>query len=211
MVQLSGLHAKTYVFERGKEADVWTGSANCTDAAFHHNVEFMVRLTGQTEVAGKQYSPTRAPSSPSGAFSTKARSAAELISAAARSRSVRNAAGAKSPPGASLRSRTTRSFRRRASTPSLHVWKGVIVDGVARLPVIGSRGWLGRATAKQPDQRTDQRAHPIRRDLRLRLVVDSPRTCGSSGGSITCSLSSPRWAEGASAIRPQQLRRPESD
>jgi hypothetical protein len=52
MVQLSGLHAKTYVFERGKETDVWTGSANCTDAAFRNNVEFMVRLTGQTEVAG---------------------------------------------------------------------------------------------------------------------------------------------------------------
>ena len=51
-VQLSGLHAKTYVIERGQTADVWTGSANCTEGGFHANVEFLVRLTGLKDRCG---------------------------------------------------------------------------------------------------------------------------------------------------------------
>jgi hypothetical protein len=52
VVELSGLHAKTYVFEKGGEAHVWTGSANCTDAAFYQNVEFLVHLTGPKDRYG---------------------------------------------------------------------------------------------------------------------------------------------------------------
>jgi hypothetical protein len=51
-VQMCGLHAKTYVIEDGSNAHVWTGSANGTDAAFHQNVEFMVRLTGPKDRFG---------------------------------------------------------------------------------------------------------------------------------------------------------------
>ncbi|MBA3231794.1 MAG: hypothetical protein H0T05_03150 [Acidobacteria bacterium] len=46
LVQLVGLHAKTYVFERDGQTEVWTGSANATDAAFSRNVEFLTQLTG---------------------------------------------------------------------------------------------------------------------------------------------------------------------
>ncbi len=41
-----GLHAKLYLLERGRHATLWTGSANATDAAYRHNVEFLVGLFG---------------------------------------------------------------------------------------------------------------------------------------------------------------------
>jgi hypothetical protein len=43
---LSGLHAKLYVLDQGKQAHVWTGSANATRAAFGRNVELLVELVG---------------------------------------------------------------------------------------------------------------------------------------------------------------------
>src|SRR5690606_38336609 len=49
---LSGLHAKLYLIEQGYDAQLWTGSANATRAAFHHNVEFMVCLTGYKRDVG---------------------------------------------------------------------------------------------------------------------------------------------------------------
>ena len=45
-IELSDLHAKLYVSERGWDAHLWTGSANATAAAFEENVEFLVELTG---------------------------------------------------------------------------------------------------------------------------------------------------------------------
>ncbi len=50
--QLSGLHAKFYVADRGWYASVWTGSANATNAAFNRNVEFMVELAGKKSQCG---------------------------------------------------------------------------------------------------------------------------------------------------------------
>ena len=44
--ELTGLHAKLYVADRGWKTHIWTGSANATDAAFKHNVEFLVELRG---------------------------------------------------------------------------------------------------------------------------------------------------------------------
>jgi hypothetical protein len=44
---LSGLHAKLYVADAGHRARIWTGSANATEAAFQHNVEFLVELVGR--------------------------------------------------------------------------------------------------------------------------------------------------------------------
>lgn len=41
-----GLHAKTFVQDRGSTSTVWMGSANLTDAAFTANYELMVELTG---------------------------------------------------------------------------------------------------------------------------------------------------------------------
>lgn len=49
---LSGLHTKLYVIEQGWYAQLWTGSANATQAAFHHNVEFMVQMTGKKSHVG---------------------------------------------------------------------------------------------------------------------------------------------------------------
>jgi hypothetical protein len=43
---LQGLHAKLYVADAGWKASIWTGSANATDAAFGHNVEFLVEIQG---------------------------------------------------------------------------------------------------------------------------------------------------------------------
>ncbi|MDP8929245.1 MAG: phospholipase D family protein [Actinomycetota bacterium] len=43
-VELSGLHAKLVVVERGSDVRVFTGSANATDAALGGNVEFLVEL-----------------------------------------------------------------------------------------------------------------------------------------------------------------------
>jgi hypothetical protein len=49
---LIGLHAKLYIADRGAYAHIWTGSANATHAAFHHNVEFLVELAGAREHCG---------------------------------------------------------------------------------------------------------------------------------------------------------------
>jgi hypothetical protein len=50
---LSGLHAKLYVAERGWKAHVWTGSANATSKAFEGaNVEFLVELEGKKSKVG---------------------------------------------------------------------------------------------------------------------------------------------------------------
>ena len=43
---LAGLHAKTYVIERGHAAHLLLGSANATRAAFDGNIEFLVELVG---------------------------------------------------------------------------------------------------------------------------------------------------------------------
>jgi hypothetical protein len=51
-VELTGLHAKLYVWEHGWDADWLIGSANATTAAFHHNVEFMIGLTGKKSRIG---------------------------------------------------------------------------------------------------------------------------------------------------------------
>ena len=49
---LSGLHAKLFVADDGWKAHVWTGSANATTAAFEHNVEFLVQMTGKKSKLG---------------------------------------------------------------------------------------------------------------------------------------------------------------
>ena len=48
----SGLHAKLYIDENGWDANVLTGSANMTSAAFNQNVEFLVRLRGKKSQVG---------------------------------------------------------------------------------------------------------------------------------------------------------------
>lgn len=48
----SGLHAKLYISENGWDATVLTGSANMTTAAFHQNIEFLVRLRGKKSQVG---------------------------------------------------------------------------------------------------------------------------------------------------------------
>ena len=49
---LSGLHAKLFVMDDGWNASVWTGSANATESAFGHNVEFLVELRGKKSDVG---------------------------------------------------------------------------------------------------------------------------------------------------------------
>ena len=49
---LSGLHAKLYIAESGRDAHIWTGSANATSAAFNNNVEFLVGLKGKKSKVG---------------------------------------------------------------------------------------------------------------------------------------------------------------
>jgi len=49
---LDGLHAKLFVLNDGRNAHVWTGSANATNAAFHQNVEFLVELVGRRRKLG---------------------------------------------------------------------------------------------------------------------------------------------------------------
>ena len=44
---LNGLHAKLFLADDGWNANIWTGSANATDAAFGRNIEFLVQLKGQ--------------------------------------------------------------------------------------------------------------------------------------------------------------------
>jgi len=48
----TGLHAKLIVQDDGRNAHVWTGSANATSAALHQNVEFLVKLTGKKSQVG---------------------------------------------------------------------------------------------------------------------------------------------------------------
>ena len=49
---LSGLHAKVYVADQGKDSTWWLGSANCTHAAFDGNSEFLLELTGPKSKVG---------------------------------------------------------------------------------------------------------------------------------------------------------------
>lgn len=49
---LRGLHAKTYIVERGHRAQVFIGSANATGAAWSGNTEFMVELSARRSVMG---------------------------------------------------------------------------------------------------------------------------------------------------------------
>lgn len=49
---LRGLHAKLFVFETGRDAHVFTGSANATNAAFAGNVEFLVEIVGKQSRCG---------------------------------------------------------------------------------------------------------------------------------------------------------------
>ncbi len=51
-IELAGLHAKLFLFENGREARLFTGSANATLAAFHQNVEVLVELVGKTRDCG---------------------------------------------------------------------------------------------------------------------------------------------------------------
>jgi hypothetical protein len=50
--ELSGLHAKLYIADRGWNSRLWTGSANATAAALRRNVEFLVELHGKKSVCG---------------------------------------------------------------------------------------------------------------------------------------------------------------
>ena len=51
-LQLAGLHAKLFLFERGRQTSLFVGSANATGAAFHQNVEVLVELVGKTKDCG---------------------------------------------------------------------------------------------------------------------------------------------------------------
>jgi hypothetical protein len=48
----SDLHAKMYFLEKGKNTELFLGSANATDAAFTNNVECLICLKGKTEDIG---------------------------------------------------------------------------------------------------------------------------------------------------------------
>jgi hypothetical protein len=50
--ELSGLHAKVYVFERGRSTHVLIGSANATGAAWNGNDEILVEIAGATAALG---------------------------------------------------------------------------------------------------------------------------------------------------------------
>lgn len=50
--RLSGLHAKTYVFDRKDGAHIFLGSLNATGAALHQNVEVMVEVVGKVNTFG---------------------------------------------------------------------------------------------------------------------------------------------------------------
>ncbi len=52
MSPFSGLHAKLYIDDQGWDAELLTGSANMTAAAFSQNVEFLVRLRGKKRKVG---------------------------------------------------------------------------------------------------------------------------------------------------------------
>ena len=51
-VEVAGLHAKLFLFENGREAMLFTGSANATLAAFQGNVEVLVELIGNAKDCG---------------------------------------------------------------------------------------------------------------------------------------------------------------
>jgi hypothetical protein len=53
LTDLTGLHAKLIIAEDGSKADVLTGSANATNAAFSgRNIEFVVKLSGRRGKVG---------------------------------------------------------------------------------------------------------------------------------------------------------------
>lgn len=49
---LSGLHAKLWLADDGRDSHLWVGSANATEAAFTKNVEFLLQLTGSKSKMG---------------------------------------------------------------------------------------------------------------------------------------------------------------
>jgi hypothetical protein len=49
---LSGLHAKVFVFDTGRDSTTWVGSANATCAAFNTNVEILLELEGSRSGTG---------------------------------------------------------------------------------------------------------------------------------------------------------------
>jgi len=51
-IELAGLHAKLFLFEKGRESRLFTGSANATGAAFGGNVEMLVELIGKKKDCG---------------------------------------------------------------------------------------------------------------------------------------------------------------
>ena len=51
-IDLSGLHAKLFVYDVNGFGHLWTGSANATNAAFHSNVEFLVEMRGKSHLMG---------------------------------------------------------------------------------------------------------------------------------------------------------------
>ncbi|WP_428273528.1 phospholipase D family protein [Candidatus Palauibacter sp.] len=51
-IELVGLHAKLFLFEQGWDAQLFTGSANATGAAFRQNVEVLVELVGKKSRCG---------------------------------------------------------------------------------------------------------------------------------------------------------------
>ena len=51
-VDLAGLHAKLFLFEKGRDVRLFTGSANATTAAFQINVEVLVELSGRKKDCG---------------------------------------------------------------------------------------------------------------------------------------------------------------
>ena len=60
---LSGLHAKINVVERNKEAHVFVGSANATDAAWGGNDEIMVEIVGRPRTYGVEATAGQDPKS----------------------------------------------------------------------------------------------------------------------------------------------------
>lgn len=51
-IELTGLHAKLYLFEKDQKAYLFTGSPNATGAAYSHNVEVLMELIGSKKDCG---------------------------------------------------------------------------------------------------------------------------------------------------------------
>ncbi len=51
-IELTGLHAKLYLFEKSRKAHLFTGSPNATGAAYSHNVEVLIELIGGRKACG---------------------------------------------------------------------------------------------------------------------------------------------------------------